>query len=140
MALTELQNNRIAFHLDYVRPGNLLELDRDISVLTLTDNQILQVVGKPYTDGLSYPTDDDMVFFEGDPLATKTSALGRVELAFNNLSPDVISDTLFVKKAGKVELRKDELKARNRLYKELVSQLNQLVGGSDKYDRVGFNG
>ena len=135
MALTDLQTARIAFHLDFIRPSNLLALDRKIATILLSPEQELAVIGQdPAPIGSE-------VEFEGTHLCTKTSALGRCETAYNQLSPDIIGDSLLVKQAGKVTLRNDELSARQALYNRQVEQMAQLIGAAKMgMNRVGFSG
>ncbi len=135
MALNALQQSRVAFHLDFVSPSNLLALDRDIATILLSPEQQLAVVGQdPAPVGSEFE-------FEGEYLCTKTSALGRCELAYSQLSPEVIGDSLLVKQAGKVTLRSDELSARQALYNRQVEQLAQVIGAAKiGINRVGFAG
>lgn len=135
MALTSLQKSRISFHLDFLRPDNLLALDRDVAQLILTTEEELATVGEdPAPVG-------NQVTFEGQILCTATSALGRCETAYTNLSPATVSDSLLVKQAGKVTLRSDELHARRSLYDEQVRLLAQTIGAFDPgCERVGFAG
>jgi hypothetical protein len=133
MALNALQQSRVAFHLDFVSPSNLLALDRDIATILLSPEQELAVVGQDPA-----PVGSELEF-EGEYLCTTTSALGRVETAYRQLSPDVIGDSLLVKQAGKVTLRSDELSARQALYNRQVEQLAQLIGAAKMgVERVGF--
>lgn len=136
MPLTALQKSRIAFHLDFVRPGNLLALDRKVATILLDDEQLLATVGE------DPPPVGNAITFEGVDLCTATSALGRCETAYANLSPSTISDSLLVKQAGKVTLRSDELSARRALYTEQVEYLAQVIGASESgmCERVGFAG
>lgn len=128
--LTDLQKARIAYHLDFVEPESLLEISQDLAVTTMSPEKELAAVGPA--------SPADPLTFEGQPLCSKTSALGLVELAHAKLSPEVIDDSLLVRQAGKVSLRSDELKARERLYSRLVDSLAQLVGYTSQAGRVGF--
>lgn len=134
MALTDLQKSRIAFHLDYFNPNYMLQITRDSLLLTLDPTQELQLVGLGnFTD----PTQD--IYIEEEFVCSKTSILGRVELAFNNLNSEVIEDSLYVSQAGQVTLRGNELRKRTELYEKMVSFLSQFVGGTDPngWGRVG---
>jgi hypothetical protein len=133
MALNALQQSRVAFHLDFVSPSSLLALDRDIATILLSPEQELAVIGQDPA-----PVGSELEF-EGEYLCTTTSALGRVEVAYRQLSPDIIGDSLLVKQAGKVTLRSDELSARQALYDRQVEQLAQLIGAAKmRVERVGF--
>lgn len=133
MPLTTLQNERIAFHLDYVRASYLLSLDREISIGSLNESQVLGTVGPDLAT-----LDPASIFvFEGQNLCSTTSLLGKVERAFANLDPSVIEDSLFVSQAGSVSLRGSELQKREALYLRLVKYLAQIVGASSK-NRVGW--
>ena len=134
--LTELQKERISFHLDYVAARYLLAITRDNLILTLNTSQQLSLVGPDEED---VPLDNKLDF-EGIYLCSKTSMLGKVELAFSKLSPDTIEESLYVSSAGTVTLRGNELSKREALYLSMVSYLNQLVGGSKHNKRVGRNG
>ena len=126
MPLTELQRSRIEFHLDLDSLQGLLALSFNIRSSTLSESRLLSVVGNMTT---ALPA--NIYAHQGQPLATLESALGRCERTFDKLSPSVIDDSLLVSKAGKVELRKDELKARKQLYKTASAQLAQAMGYSD---------
>lgn len=136
--LTDLQKDRVKFHLDYLTALGLLELDRDVKILILNPNEQLALVGT-IPDPVPDPVPDTLVVFEGVPIATRTSALGKVEIAFSKLSPDTIDDSLFVEQAGKVTLRGSELAKRRSLYVQMVKYLAQLIGASDPFgERVGW--
>jgi hypothetical protein len=132
--LTELQQSRIAFHLDVWEAKSLLSIDREIKFVTLSDTDRLALVG-PET--IEAPL--EAYLFQGQELCSTTSILGRLERAFDNIDPSVISDSLLVKSAGKVSLRSDELKAREKLYRSLLKSLAKIMGYRDPGNtRVGF--
>lgn len=131
--LTDLQKERISFHLDYVERKYLLAISRDTLILTLNDSQKLALVGQDLT-GLDA---SEIYVFHGVDLCTNISQLGKVERAYEQLDPDVISDSLFVSQAGSVTLRGNETSNRLSLYKLMVKKLAQLIGGMDSSSRVG---
>lgn len=121
MALTDVQKARTRFHLGYPNDqisGPLLEVQQNLVLGNLAAQTELALVGDP---------NNQTVEFEGQPLCSPSSLLGRVEEAWNQLSPTVISDSLFVKSAGSVILRSDEVKARRAFYDELRDQLVVLL-------------
>jgi len=129
VSLTPLQRSRIEYHLDLDSLQGLLALSLNIRSSTLSDSRLLSVVGN-----LSTAPTAEIYTHQGQSLATTESALGRCERAFDKLSPTTIDDSLLVSKAGKVVLRKDELKARRQLYREAASQLAQAMGYTDSTD------
>jgi hypothetical protein len=131
MSLTDLQLSRVAYHLDFTKPDYLLAIDREVSILNLTPSQELALVGPT-------PLVSNIYQFEGEDLCSTTSLLGKVEAAYAKIDPSVIDDSLFVSKAGSVELRGSELRKRQSLYRQLVENLAQLVGSSDTPKRVGW--
>ena len=134
MELTELQKERISYHLGYVARQWYLQVSQDTILLTLNPSQKLALVG----GDLNELTSDEIFIFENIPLCSNTSALGKIERAYANLDPDTISDSLFVSQAGSVALRGNELQNRERLYGNLVGKLRQLISGSDYSSRVGW--
>ena len=127
MPLTDLQAERVAFHLDYVTRDYLAQIGRDDLTLALNESQRLGLVGP---EDLSMLPQDEVVSLEGVDLATKTSMLGKVEMAFANLTPTIIDDSLYVSVAGSVTLRGSEVMKREQLYKTLVRYMAQLIGGT----------
>jgi len=134
--ISNLQKIRIEFHLGLLGPldpVNFRAVQRDFVLTGLDPDIELSLVGDPLST--------DMVVFEGQNLASKSSLLGRAELAFSVLGPQTIDASLYVSKAGSVELRGNELKNRKDLYREIVKQLAYLLGvGPDNSDsgRVGY--
>jgi hypothetical protein len=121
MALTELQKARVRFHLGY--PTNLetlpgLKLQQKLLLANLDASVELSLVGDPLADWLE---------FEGQPLCSNSSVLGRLENAWVKLGPGTIEDSLFVSKAGNINLRTDELRARKSLYQSLVDDMSRLL-------------
>jgi len=133
MALTKLQSERVAFHLGFVRGDYVLALDRDISLITLNPEQTLALVGPDL--GSLDPA--DIFTFAGSDLCSNTSLLGQAERAYAKISVDIIEESLFVERANTVELRPNELKKRQALYRNLVNKMAQLVGSLDPM-RVGW--
>ncbi len=121
--LTDLQRSRINYHLDIDSDQSLLSLSYRIREAQFTQAKLLVLVGD-----LNTASPSETVFIGEVALCTTDSALGRCEVAKNNLGPAVINNSLFVRSAGKVTLRDDELAARKRVYKEMVKQLKQEVG------------
>lgn len=130
------QRQRVRFHLGYPgdQPGaGYLEVYQNLALDNLDPTVEFAVFGDISQPGA------EVLDLMGMPVAVKGSLLYRCETAFNNLSPDVIADSLFVKQAGSVTLRPDELPARRSLYrqtqKDLARALNielwsgQLGGG-----------
>ena len=126
MPLTEFQRDRINFHLDLDSERGLLRINYNILESAFSEIKVIQLVGD-----LTIALPENKLFFEGIELCTVTSALGKVELTFANLGPAKIDDSLLVKSAGKVDLRSDELKAREKLYQTQIKYLKQLVGMTD---------
>jgi hypothetical protein len=132
--LTELQKERISFHLDYCSARYLLQITQDNILLTINDSQKLALVGQDIDDLLPA----SIFSFEGIPLCSTTSALGKVERAFATLDPTTIEDSLYVSQAGSVSLRGTELKKREDLYLAMVKYLTQLIGEPGQKSRVGW--
>lgn len=133
MAITELQKERVSFHLHFVSSKYILAISRNITLGSLNASQELALVGQ----SLELLDPLNVFSFEGIPLCSITSALGKVERAYANLSPSVIEDSLYVSQAGSVSLRGTELRKREELYKKMVEHMGQLLG-SETYDRVGW--
>lgn len=121
--ITSAQKSRIEFHLDIIDLDSLEAVLEGVRLRTLDQHEEATLVGD-----IDNADPDQLIVFNGSPLCTVNSLLGRCETAFENLSSGTIEESLYVKKAGSVELRKDELKARNRLYKLSVQHLAQLFG------------
>jgi|688.fasta_scaffold138108_2 hypothetical protein len=123
--LNDLQKTRIRFHLGYLwnlhhlstmpieERLRLSYLPLEIIRLTVGDIEILEA---------------SLVVLEGTPIATTSSILGKVELAYSNLSPLTVDASLFVAEAGKTKLRGNELANRKALYKSLVFELSKALG------------
>lgn len=124
--LSELQQARIAFHLDVWESKSLLSIDREIKFVTLSDSDKLALVGP---DVIEAPL---VVYsFQGQPLCSTTSILGKLEQSYENINPTTIDNSLLVKSAGKVTLRGDELQARQKLYQALLKSLVKIMGYRD---------
>lgn len=120
--LTSLQLARVRFHLGYpdIEPeSTVIEIAGNVNFTQLTPSQLLALVGDRAALQQS---------FLGTDLATPDSLLGNLEVAFSNLLPTKIDDSLFVQSAGSVALRRDELRARKALYKNLTRTLKTLLG------------
>ena len=118
--LTELQKARVRFHLGYPNDqitGALLEVQQNLVLGNLAEETEFALVGD---GGTRY-------VFLGRDLAQEGSLLAKLEKAHDNLGPSIIEDSLFVKSAGSVELRRDELQARRNLYGFLVRELETLL-------------
>lgn len=126
MALTETQQERISFHLDIYNDYNLLSVTLNVRQLDYSPEKEKSIVGN-----LSTADTDEILTHMGESLCTKDSVLGRVEIAYRKLSPDNVDDSLLVKKAGNVELRSDEYRARKRVYQEKVKELKRITGYAD---------
>lgn len=119
--LSEVQKARTRFHLGYPNDqisGPSLEVQQNLLLDRLAEMTELGLVGDPTAQ---------TVEFQGLPLCAPGSALDRLEIAWSNLGPDTIDDSLFVQSAGSVALRRDELAARRSLYRELQNQLATLL-------------
>lgn len=125
MALTDLQKDRIAYHLDLGQPQSFIEISRNIRIATITPERELMVIGNLDTAPV-----DQIYTYMGTNLATLNSSLGKCEVALDKLNPQNVDDSLLVKQAGKVVLREDELNARQKLYKQTVKELAQAVGAT----------
>lgn len=133
--LTNLQRDRIAFHMDFDAKHGLWTVDTANRLTTLNPDRELTIVGN-----LEDALPENTFTLEGIPLCTLTSILGRCELAFSRLSPETIDDSLLVREAGKVKLRSDELGARTKLYESHVFDLFKAVGAVDHgMDRAGWS-
>lgn len=132
--LTELQKERISYHLGYVARKYYLQVSQDTALIVLNPSQKLALVGKD----LEELTSDEIYIFEGVELCSNTSALGKVERSYQNLDPSVIDDSLFVSQAGSVSLRGNELSNREKLYKTLVRNLDRVLTGNSGNSRVGW--
>jgi hypothetical protein len=130
--LTELQKERISFHLGYDSARSMLTIERSPLLIRLSDEQEFMLVG-------AQPCPHDQAFLYMDvELCDRRSFLGQVEEAYTKLCADVIDDSLYVAQAGSVTLRSNELTKRRALYQSLVDDLARTVGGSPAGDRVGF--
>ena len=134
MALTDAQKHRISFHLNFVKPNSLLAIDKFFTVNQLDANQEISLVGF----NLSNQPPEAVILFGAETLCTRVSLLGKVELAFEKLSPEVVDDSLFVSKAGSVNLRGNELLNRRNLYEQLVEYMGQLIGSKENSARIGY--
>lgn len=123
MKFTETQRDRINFHLDLDSTYNLLEVTLTVRTNDLSPQRQLTVVGD-----LENADTDSILVFAGNSLCTRDSILGRVEIAYRNLSPENVDNSLLVRKAGSVELRKDEYRARQKLYESMVTELERAMG------------
>jgi hypothetical protein len=118
--ISDLQKSRVRFHLGYPNDqitGALLEIQQNLVLGNLSPDTEFALVGEA----------GDRYLFLGRDLAQVGSLLHKLEVAYSNLSPLVIEDSLFVKSAGSVELRRDELQARRSLYTLLVKDLEVLL-------------
>ena len=119
--LTDIQKARTRFHLGYPNDqiaGPRLEIEQNLVLSNLAAETELALVG----DGTA-----QTVLFQGLALCAPDSMLDRLETTWSNIGPAVIDDSLFVKSAGSVTLRGDELRARKALYNELREQLATLL-------------
>ena len=119
--LTDIQKARTRFHLGYPNDqihGPTLEVEQNLVLGNLAPMTELGLVGDP---------DNQTIEFQGLALCAPNSLLARLEAAWDNISADVISDSLFVSQAGSVTLRKDELRARMQLYNQIQSDLSNLL-------------
>ena len=123
MPLTDLQEERIMFHLREKIDIAALNLERTLVLRTLNATQELSVIGN-----IDTALDEECFFFESVKLCTLTSQLGRVEKAYAKLDSDIIDDSLFVSQAGSVKLRGNETQQRDRLYRRLVQFLGTYFG------------
>lgn len=131
MALTQLQKDRIAFHLDLWTPFSLLTIDRDVTFLSLSSNEQLFLVGPE--------SPENPYYIEGEFLCSESSILGKCEVAYNKLNATTIDNSSLVVKAGKVELRGNELEKRKQVYRETLQALAKIMGYTDKGgSRVGY--
>jgi len=134
MALSTLQKERIAYHLDFVRSEYIPRISANSILITASPSQELALVGPDL--GTLDPA--EIFVFEGSDLCSNSSMLGKVERAFSKIDPATIEDSLYVQVAGSVTLRGNELKNRENLYKTLVKKLSKLMGDSVALNRVGW--
>jgi hypothetical protein len=123
--LTEIQKTRIRFHLGYLwnlNPLSTMPMEERLRLSALPIEIIRLVVGD-----VELP-DASLVLIEGITVCTTGSILGKVELAYANISPQTIDASLFVAEAGKTKLRGNELSNRARFYKELACELSKALG------------
>lgn len=119
--LTAIQKSRVRFHLGYPNDqirGPLLEIAQKLVLGNLPPETELAIAGNPA---------EQTVEFQGEVLCAADSLLERLEVAWSNLGPGTIDDSLFVSQAGSAYLRRDELKARKALYAEIRKQLATLL-------------
>lgn len=121
--LSDLQRSRLNYHLDIDSQQSLLAVSFRVRSAQFDQSKLLAIVGN-----LETAAPDEIVYIGEVALCTNGSALGRCEVAKSNLGPARIDNSLFVKSAGKVSLRNDELSARRQVYKEMVKQLKQEAG------------
>lgn len=126
MEITKTQIDRLNYHLDLDSEYGLLEVTLNVRTRQLSEERMKTIFG----DMASADT-DEILIQNGNSLCTKDSILGRVELAYRKLSPDNVDDSLLVSKAGNIQLRPDEYKARKKLYKEMVNELKRATGYAD---------
>lgn len=114
--LTELQKSRIRYHLGitYRTAYDEVEANFRLQLDNIDPARELSLVGNQATKNYN---------FLGEPLCQVGSLLYKVERAFENLSPDVIDTTLFVRNTEEVALNTNELRKRRQLYELLVNQL-----------------
>lgn len=119
--LTDIQKARTRFHLGYPNDqiaGPRLEIEQNLVLSNLAPETELALVGDSATR---------TILFQGLALCAPDSMLDRLETAWGNVGPATIDDSLFVKSAGSVNLRGDELRARKALYAEIKEQLASLL-------------
>lgn len=115
MSLTDLQKSRIRFHLGYSSEGPAQFSDQ------LTVDQL-----KPESELALIGSDLDYEFL-GVPLCQVGSLLYNCELAYANLAPSVIDDSMLVSTVGDIQLRANELGRRQELYDYHRERLSQVT-------------
>lgn len=123
MALSELQKARTRFHLGYPNDqikGPVTEIQQHLVLGNLNSQTELALIGDPSSVG-------DRYLFLGQDLCQQGSLLYKLELAYDRCGPDTVDDSLFVRSAGSVQLRSDELQARRALYQSLRKDLENLL-------------
>lgn len=121
--ITDLQKTRIRFHLGYSSAGIGQFFDR-LTVDGLSTSAQLMLVG----------TTLDYEFLE-TPLCQVGSLLYKCEVAYANLDPGVIDDSLGVSAVNTIRLRGNELAKRKEIYHYQCERLAQatnspLIGGN----------
>lgn len=134
MSLTELQLDRICFHIKVPRSSFEFLKATFSTQVSISTERLLQLVGD-ITDPAQA---SNLTLLEGQTLCTSTSLLGRCEASWNKLDTATIDSSMFVVKAGSVELTDRELSNRNKLYQHHVSELKRALN-FDSGGRVGFN-
>lgn len=127
MALTELQQRRIIFHLDFQRGANdvlKIAFGVDLDLVDATDERI--IVGTVATALAA-----DIVTYDNESLCTLESILGRVEQAFAKLDSRTVDNSQFVLAAGKVKLNASEARLRQQFYQDKVRELKKALGYSE---------
>lgn len=114
--LTELQKSRIRYHLrvTYRNAYEEIEANFRLQLDNIDPERELSLVGNQATKDYS---------FLGEPLCQVGSILYKVERAFENLSPDVIDTTLFVRLTEEITLNANEMRKRQQFYQLMVDQL-----------------
>jgi len=127
MALTDLQKERIIFHLDFQKGQNdILKIGFSVNLDTFSATQERLLVGT-----LAGALTANIVVLDQENLCTKESILGRVEQAFSKLDSDTIDNSQFVMEAGKVKLNPQEAKLRQQFYEQKVRELERALGYSE---------
>ncbi|CBA17789.1 virion structural protein [Acaryochloris phage A-HIS1] len=115
MAFTDFQKQRIKMHLGLStgEPSiTQLQQDRGLLLDSLDADSQLTIMGDITTN----PTDPTHFYYAGVAIAAVNSILYNCEIALERLGGTQIDPSLFVKKAGSVTLRGNELQKRNQFY------------------------
>ena len=140
--LTELQRSRIRFHLGYTDNSYSRVIEYQTNLLLdfgLSPSVLFQAVGEV----LELPSQSDRYTYLGEDLCQIGSHLHKCEVAYSTLDAGIIDPTLAYKQVGSVDMRRDEVQARDRLYRKTRGHLALLLGvdlhelGAHGY-RVGY--
>lgn len=141
MALTELQRDRIKYHLGLsaTEPSITTFLqDRGLIFENVTPSIESYLIGDITTN----PVEETHFYIAGVPIAAEYSILWEVETAHRRMGSEQIDPSLFVSVAGSVKLRSNELVKRRQLYDHWRNQLalvmNHRVVDNNCGGRVGY--
>jgi len=138
--MNNYQKARLKFFLDYSRDeGDYWAVVEQTKITNLSAEQELILFGD-LTTGTHGRIDlenmPDIIAISGVPVATPDSVMGRLEVAWFKLT--LQEESMYVKKAGSVELNAAEGMYRRKYFQERLEELYQLIGKPSSTQRVGW--